>query len=250
MYRTKIILQHNLPIILFFLLWEVVANSSLVNPMLLPAFSKVIMTLGGLFYSGELLTHTLISLERALGGFVAALVIGIPLGFLMGGWFRTTQTVLAPLFDISSQVNPFILFHIIILFLGIGETAKITIIAWVCIWPILFNTAAGVRNVDEILLKEARSFDLKRWSIFYKIILPSAARSIFTGIRISAGYSFFLLIAVEVMGADSGLGWFILYSQENYNVEAIFAGAVVIALLGVTMDAGIKYIEKKIIIWQ
>ena len=63
-------------------------------------------------------------------------------------------------------------------------------------------------------------------------------------------HSFFLLIAVEVMGADSGLGWFILYSQENYNVEAIFAGAVVIALLGVTMDAGIKYIEKKIIIWQ
>lgn len=176
--------------------------------------------------------------------------MAIPLGFIMGGWFRNLQSALEPLFDIGAQANPFILFHVIILFLGVGEVTKITIIAWICIWPILFNTANGVRNVDAVLLKSALSFGLNKWTVFYKIVLPAAAASIFTGLRLSAGYSFFLLIAAEMMGASSGLGWFVLYSQENYNIEWIFSGAIVIGLLGLSIDSIIQYIEKKVVIWK
>ena len=237
-------------IIAFLVLWELIARLGLVNPLFIPAFSKVVMTIGELLVSGVLLSHIIISLQRALCGFLVAAVIAIPLGLVMGGWFRNVQLALDPLFSLASQLNPFILFHVIILFAGIGEIAKTTIIAWICIWPILFNTRSGVRNMDATLLKLALSFGINRFTLFYKIILPAAAPAIFTGLRLSAGYAFFLLIVTEMMGSNSGLGWFILYSQENYRIEWIFSGAVVIALLGLAIDLLLKQAEKKIIVWE
>lgn len=247
---TKKFLTDKIFIIAFILLWELVARLGLVNPMFIPPFSKVVMTISDLIVSGVLLSHIVISLQRALLGLFSASIIAIPLGLVMGGWFRNVQFALDPLFSLASQVNPFILFHVIILFAGIGEIAKITIITWICIWPILFNTCSGVRNIDAILLKSAMSFGADRLTLFYKIILPAAAPAIFTGLRLSAGYAFFLLIVTEMMGSNSGLGWFILYSQENYRIEWIFSGAVMIAILGLAIDLLLEFAEKKLVVWE
>ncbi|TWH47543.1 ABC transporter permease [Sporomusa sp. KB1] len=241
---------NTIAIITFILVWELSAWFGLVNTMFIPAFSTVLLAIAKLLISGTLVPHIAISLQRSIGGLAIAVAIGIPLGFVMGGWFRKLETALEPLFEIAAQANPYILFHVIILFLGIGEAAKLAIIAWICIWPVLFNTAAGIRHVDADLLKAARSFGLTRWSLFYKIVLPAAGPSIFTGLRLSAGYSFFLLIAAEMMGSSSGLGWFLINSQENYNIEWIFSGAVVIAILSITIDSIVKFLEKKIIVWS
>ncbi len=246
----KVALDNNIAILLFVLAWELISRMGLLNTMLVPPPSKVLVTTWNLLISGPLVQHILISLARSIAGFLVAAVVAIPLGFIMGGWFNNMQSALEPLFEMAAQANPFILFHVIILFLGIGEATKITIIAWICIWPILFNTASGVRNVDAALLKSALSFGLSKWAIFYKIVLPAAAPAIFTGLRLSAGYSFFLLIVAEMMGSSSGLGWFVLYSQENYNIEWIFSGAIVIGLLGLSIDLLIQYIEKRVIIWE
>lgn len=246
----KKILTDKIAIVVFLAVWELSARLGLVNSLLVPAFSKVVVATWKLLIFGPLIAHIVISLERALGGFLIAAAVAIPLGFLMGGWFRKLELTLNPLFDIAAQVNPFILFHVIILFLGIGEAAKISIIAWICIWPILLNTSSGIRNINPVLSKSAQSFGLGRWAVFTKVILPSAAPAIFTGLRLSAGYSFFLLIAAEMMGSNSGLGWFVLYSQENYTIDWIFSGALVIALLGLSIDKVIQYIEKKIVVWE
>lgn len=246
----KVALDNNIAILLFVLAWELISRIGLLNTMFVPPPSKVLVTTWNLLISGPLVQHISISLARAIAGFLVAAVVAIPLGFIMGGWFNNMQSALEPLFEMAAQANPFILFHVIILFLGIGEATKITIIAWICIWPILFNTASGVRNVDAALLKSALSFGLSKGAIFYKIVLPAAAPAIFTGLRLSAGYSFFLLIVAEMMGSSSGLGWFVLYSQENYNIEWIFSGAIVIGLLGLSIDLLIQYIEKKVIIWE
>jgi NitT/TauT family transport system permease protein len=246
----KAALDNNIAILAFLLAWEFMSRVGLFNTMFIPPFSAVLVTTWDLMVSGHLVQDILISLMRAITGFLVAAIVAIPLGFLLGGWFKNTQSALEPLFEMAAQANPFILFHVIILFLGIGEATKITIIAWICIWPILFNTASGVRNVDAVLLKSALSFGLGKWVVFYKIVLPAAAPAIFTGLRLSAGYSFFLLIVAEMMGSNSGLGWFVLYSQENYNIQWIFSGAMLIGGLGLSIDLLVQYIEKKVIIWE
>lgn len=122
-----------------------------------------------------------------------------------------------------------------------------TIITWTCIWPIVFSTISGIQNANPYLLKAGRGFGLGRLKLFYKIVLPSTAPAIFVGLRLSAGYSFFMLIAAEMIGSSSGLGWLILNSQENYELLRIFSAAMVIAVLGLAVDISMEFAEKKII---
>jgi NitT/TauT family transport system permease protein len=187
-----------------------------------------------------------VSLVRALSGLLAALLVGLPLGLLLGGWFPRIQTATEPLMELFAQANPVILAHIIIFFLGIGQSAKIFIIAWLCIWPITFSTISGIRNVDPTLIKSARSLGLGRFRLFVSVVLPSAAASIFTGLRLAAGYAYIMLIASEMMGASSGLGFLVVQSQESYNVTRIFAGASVITLLAVVTDQLLKLAERRL----
>lgn len=233
-------------ILLFLALWEILPAAGLVNPLFIPRLSGVVATLCDLFQTGELLMHTGVSLVRAMTGLLAGTTVGLLLGLLLGGWFPRLQQATEPLMELFSQANPVILAHIIIFFLGIGESAKTFIIAWLCIWPVTFSTIAGIRNVDGSLLKAARSLGLGRWQLFCRVILPSAAPSIFTGLRLSAGYAFLMLVAAEMMGASSGLGWFVVQSQESYHVLRIFAGTTVITLLAVVTDALIGIVQQRV----
>ena len=234
-------------VVLFILAWEIVGRLQLVNPLFVPPFTAVLGKTREMLVAGVLLQHMEISLFRAALGFLTAVVIGVPLGLLLGGWFKKLQLALGPLLEIFSQTNPFVLFHIVMLFLGIGEATKVTIIAWTCVWPIVFSTISGIQNANPYLLKAGRGFGLGRLTLFYKIVLPSTAPAIFVGLRLSAGYSFFMLIAAEMMGSSSGLGWLILNSQENYDILRIFSAAMVIALLGLAVDTAMGFAERKII---
>lgn len=150
-----------LVLFIFVIVWEIVSRSKLVNPLFIPPFSTVVVTLWNMFVSENLILSVAISVERALLGFIISIIIGIPLGFLLGGWFSKLELIAEPVIEIFSQVNPFILFHVALLFLGIGEITKVVVIAWTCIWPIMFNTIYGIRNMDSLILKAARGLDLK-----------------------------------------------------------------------------------------
>ena len=246
MERNQLMLYKILAVGALLLLWEILPRLGAVDPLFIPPFSGVLSTMYQLFASGELGKHTLVSLVRALSGLLAALLVGLPLGLLLGGWFPRIQTATEPLMELFAQANPVILAHIIIFFLGIGQTAKVFIIAWLCIWPITFSTIAGIRNVDPTLVKAARSLGLGRFRLFLSVVLPSAAATIFTGLRLAAGYAYIMLIASEMMGASSGLGFLVVQSQESYNVTRIFAGASVITLLAVVTDQMLKLAERRL----
>lgn len=249
--KPNITLLHKISAVIVFLaLWELLPRSGLLNPLFVPPLSGVVTALRDLHASGELVTHTRVSLVRAYIGLLAAVSVGLPLGLLLGGWFPRIQTATEPLMELFAQANPVILAHIIIFFLGIGESAKTFIIAWLCVWPITFSTITGIRSVDSSLLKAARSLGLGRWQLFIRVVLPSAAPSIFTGLRLAAGYAFIMLVASEMMGGSNGIGWLIVQSQESYNVTRIFAGATVITFLAVATDCLIKLVEKRVVVWD
>jgi NitT/TauT family transport system permease protein len=210
----------------------------------------VLGAINDLYQNGDLLMHARLSLGRAYLGLLAAAAIGLPLGLLLGGWFPRIQTATEPLMELFAQANPVILAHIIIFFIGIGEAAKTFIIGWLCVWPITFSTISGIRTVDSSLLKAARSLGLGRFQLFTRVVLPSAAPSIFTGLRLAAGYAFIMLVASEMMGGSNGIGWLIVQSQENYNISRIFAGAAILTTMAVVTDALLKLLEKRLVVWD
>jgi NitT/TauT family transport system permease protein len=242
----KKFLVRSLAFIALLVIWETVSRTRLVNPFFIPPLSEVVKTAWNLTSSGVLPFHTLTSMVRAMAGFMIAVLVGVPLGVLLGSGFERFELVLSPVMEFFSQINPFIMFHVVILFLGIGESMKNIIIAWTCIWPIMFSVISGIQNIDPNIIKSGRTFGISRLKLLSKVKIPAAAPAIFTGLRISAGYSFFMLIAAEMMGCSSGLGWFILNSQENYRIPDIFAAASVIALLGLGLDTLMRYIEEKL----
>jgi len=244
------LLNKTAAVIVFLALWEILPRFGLVNPMFIPPLSAVLATGLHLVENGELVTHTLVSLERAFGGLLAAMVVGFPLGLVLGGGFPRLREAVGPLMELFAQANPLILAHIIIFFLGIGQSARIFIIAWLCLWPITFSVIDGIRSADPLLLKAAGSLGLGRVGLFTRVVLPSSAPTIFTGVRLAAGYAFIMLIASEMMGASSGLGWLVAQGQENYHVTRIFAGAAVITTLAVATDGLLRLVERRVVVWK
>lgn len=236
-----------LVIVLFFLLWELITRLNLVNTMLLPPLSEVLLSIEKLAANGNLSVHISLSLGRAMAGLAIAILTAIPAGILAGGLSRRFQFAMEPLAEFFSQLNPFVLYHLILIFMGIGEATKITIIAWACIWPLFFSTVTGVCNIDGMYIKCAKAFGLSRRQMAVKIIIPAAIPQIMYGVRMSTGYSLFMLIAAEMMGGESGLGFLIVFSQKFYQIRNVYALVVIIAVLGVLLDAALNFIEKKLL---
>jgi NitT/TauT family transport system permease protein len=232
-------------IFVFLLIWQFAPDLGLINPIIIPTPSRIAVKGADLIQSGVLINDILISLGRVAFGFGIALAVALPLGFLLGGWFKTFETGVNPLLQLMSQANPFTLFPVFITLLGIGELSKISIIFWVCQWPVLFNTVTGIRNVDPSLVKMARSMGLSKVQMFRKVLLPAAMPSVFAGIRMSAVFAFFMLIGAEMIGSSSGLGYMILQAQATFQMDKMWVGIVTVAFLGVLINWLIVRIEKR-----
>src|SRR5690606_38227794 len=124
-------------------------------------------------------------------------------------WYSKFSDIINPLLEIFRNTAALALLPVFILFLGIGEASKIGLIIYACVWPILLNTISGVRNVDPLLIKSARTMGLSSIKLFRKVILPAAVPTIFVGVRLAGGFSVLMLVAAEMVGAKAGLGYLI-----------------------------------------
>jgi len=231
------------------LLWQVIPSVGLVDPRSLPPFSDVILGLIHLIVSGELFDDLLISLQRSMLGFSLSILVAIPLGIFMG-WFKSFESIVDPLIQISRNTATLALYPVFILIFGLGELSKIGIIFWGCIWPILINTIAGVRNVEPILIKVAKSMSISTYALFQKVILPAAVPSIISGLRISATHSIIILVAAEMLGARAGLGFLIFDARNKYEIPTMYAGILVLIILGMTVNYLIVEFEKYCTKWK
>ncbi|MDR1166630.1 MAG: ABC transporter permease [Deltaproteobacteria bacterium] len=237
-------------IVLFVALWQLSCAAGLAPETFVASPVTIVKTLGNYILDGSLWRHSSISLSRAFYGFLLSTLVAVPLGFLLGGWHKNFERIVGPLLIFLGQFNPFALFSIFLLLFGIGETSKIALIFWVAIWPILYNVSMGVKNVDPLLVKLARSMGLGRLGLLRKIVIPSSASFIFNGLRLAAATSFFMLIPAEMMGASKGLGWLIINAQINYQIPKLYAGTVTIVVFGVLIDAFFRLLERKIVAWR
>jgi NitT/TauT family transport system permease protein len=246
----KNIIHKYIAIFVFLLLWQILPTLGLVNPVYIPTPTVIASTMWQLTLNGTLPTDVAVSLSRVLAGFGLALLVALPLGFLLGGFFRNFEKAVNPLLQVLGQANPFTLLPVFIVFLGIGELSKIAIIFWVTQWPVLFNTVTGIKNVDPVLVKVARTAGLGKFDVFRKVLIPASLPTVFTGIRMGAIFAFFMLIGAEMIGSTSGLGFLIMESQMVMEIPNMWAGIVTVALLGLLLNYTILFIEKRLTSWK
>jgi NitT/TauT family transport system permease protein len=199
--------------------------------------------------SGELTKHALISLQRIAQGLGVSIAIGVPLGLAMGSFKSLESAIDGPL-QAGRQVSAIALFPVFILFFGIGELSKVAIIFWASVWPILISTISGVKSIDPVLLRSARSMGAEGLTLFRKVILPAAAPSVFTGVRLGAAYAFMVLVAAEMIGANAGLGFLVLYSQEVFRIPDMYAAMVALAALGLLLNRLLVVLERSATAWR
>ncbi|MDR1204741.1 MAG: ABC transporter permease [Peptococcaceae bacterium] len=237
-------------IFIFAALWELAARLELVStPAFFPPVSRVFFALVREAAGGKLWINIAISLTRSFFGFLLGLAVAIPLGLAIG-WFKGFGNLVNPLLQVFRNMPTLALLPVFVMFFGIGETSKIIVIMWGALWTTLLNTIAGVRSVDPQLVKAARAMGTGSLRLFGSVVLPAALPFIFTGVRMSATFSILILIAAEMMGANSGLGYAMFFYQANFKIPEMYAYIVVMAIFGTAINFVLESVEKRSFRWR
>lgn len=229
--------------------WELVCRSGWVPEVFLPAPTAIARVGLEMLQSGELAVNLKASLIRITAGFVFGGVLGISLGLLLG-FSKLAEAAGNPVIHALYPIPKLALLPLIILWLGIGEISKITIIGLGVFFPVVINTYSGVKNVDPLLIKVAVSFNATRSSIIRKVILPGALPVIFAGLKLAAGTALLLLVAAEMIAAKEGIGSMILHYGDLMLTTKLMVGIMTLSLLGLVYNRLLDVLERWLIKWQ
>lgn len=238
----------------FLIIWEVLVVSKLVDSQYLSTPIQVI----NLFITklsdpdpdgAVIWVNILSSLTVALSGFSLAIVIGIPLGLLMG-WYDGFDKFMRPLFEIIRPIPPVSWIPLTIVWLGIGLQAKALIVFFAAFVPCLINSYTGIRQTSEVLINVAKTCGASNFTTFYKVGIPSAMTLAFAGIKVAIGNAWATLVAAEMLAASSGLGYMILMGRQFGRVDLVILGIVVIGVIGIIIITFINLLENKVLRWK
>ena len=234
--------------LLLLVIWEIASRYHILNPLVAPPPSSVAVDIFAMIKSGALLTTLAATFQRIIIGFLIAAVVSIAIGTLMAR-VRLIEDVVDPVVELIRPVSPLAIFPLAILWFGIGDASKVFLIALSCSFPIILNTYAGVRSIDVSYIRAARSLGATPAEVITKVVVPGSLPHVFTGIRIAWGIALIVIIASEMIGATEGLGYMVLQAQQTFRVERVFAGIVIIGVIGFATDQGLRALRRKLLPW-
>ena len=230
-------------------IWELICQSGVVSSLFLPAPTAIISALLQMIADGEIGVSLAASLYRILAGFFIGSLVGLAVG-LVTGTSALMDKIGTPIVNAIYPIPKIALLPLFILWLGIGELSKVTIIALGVFFPVAMNTYSGVKNVDTLLLKVAASFNASWWMTMKSVVLPNALPMIFAGLRLAAGTSLLLLVAAEMIAAQVGIGALILHYGDLMITDRLMAGVIVLSRLGLVFNLILQFLERKAIPWK
>lgn len=234
-----------LPGVLFGLWWLLSAGST---DIYLPPLSRILTAFGEVWFSQRILDDVLPSLGRLAVGFALAALLGIGLGVLIG-LSRAVRLTVEPVLEFFRAIPPPVLVPILMLFAGIEDTMKITVIAAGAVWPILLNTVEGVRGIDEVLRDTARLYRLRGVRALWHLVLRSASPRIFTGLRQALSIAVILMVVSEMFAATNGVGFTIISFQRGFAIPEMWSGIILLGLLGVALSLLFRVAERRALSW-
>lgn len=231
---------------LFFGLWSLLAALSLIPPHFLPAPLRVASEVGTLWqhpFAGSVLAgHILASLQKFGVGFALAVVIGIPLGLILG-LSRVADKIMSPLFDAVRFIPPIAWVPFTVLWFGTSPIAPTIVVFAGAFAPCVLNSYRGAKFVDTTLLEAARTLGAKPFRVVAEVVIPAALPSIVAGLRVSAGFAWQALIGAELIVGSTGLGFMIVQGETNMTTSVVIAGMAMIGLLGACIDFCLRGLE-------
>lgn len=216
--------------------------------VLMPAPTVIAKTAAGMIVSGELWFHLLASIKREAVAFLFS-AIAIPLGIAMG-WWRVVYNQVSPIMEILRPIPPLAWIPLSILWLGIGDEQNEFIIFLGMFFPILVNTIVGVKNIEPNLVRAARSLGAPEFKVLARVVFKGALPQIITGIRIGLGVGWMALVAAELVGANSGLGFLINDARSMLRTDVIVVGMLTIGLIGLLIDVAIRVLSRRLLPWS
>lgn len=241
-------------IILFFGIWQFVVDQGIVDSRTLPSPVKIYETflnkLTKKAPDGNLLSvNILASLQVSLCGFLSAVIIGVPLGLLMG-WYKTLDKILTPIFEIIRPIPPIAWIPIVVVWMGVGLSAKVLIIFFSAFVPCVINSYTGIQLTNKTFINVSQTFGANNFTTFIRVGIPSSLPMVMTGIKIALGNSWSTLVAAEMLAASAGLGFMIQMGRQFARADVVVLGMVLIGVLGAILSFIFSSLEKYLLRWK
>jgi NitT/TauT family transport system permease protein len=231
------------------IVWQGVCLRGWVSALFLPSPVQIATTLWRLIISGEIWPHLWASFIRIAGGWAVGTVAGLAVGLAMG-LYTTARAIGVPMVSALFPIPKIALLPLLILWLGIGETSKIATIALGVFFPTVIAVYSGVDAVPRNLIRMAQSFEVPTYAIVTKVILPGAVPSILAGFRISAATALLLVVSAEMIGAETGIGAFVLQAGNLMQTDQLLAGVLILSLFGLAIGRAISFLERRLLRWR
>jgi ABC-type nitrate/sulfonate/bicarbonate transport system permease component len=233
---------------IFIAIWEMAVRAGWVDPLFLSSPSEVALRLVQVFANGSIFPHLLASGATAFWGFLLSCLVGIPLGVLMGRSLLVRDT-LEPFVMAQASVPTVALLPLFIIWLGIGLSARVSLVFVGAVFVIVVSTEAGVSNIDARLIETARSFTATEWAILRKIVLPAALPYIVAGMRLAVARVLIMVVVAELYASTAGIGYLIFQAGASYDTSMIFVGVVILAAAGIAANALLRAVQRRVAPW-
>lgn len=247
--KLKVALYGSVVPIFLLVAWQILSMVGVLERHLMPAPTLVLEKIVSMGVDGTLWGHMGVTLLRILIGFSIGVGFAIVIGSIVG-YLKKAEHMMDPLIQGFRAIPSLAWVPLFILWMGIGESSKITLIAVGVFFPVYLNIVAGIQGVDRKLIEVGKIYNFTPLQLVRKVILPASLPSFFTGIRSGLGLGWMFVVAAELMGASKGIGYLLVVGQNTYSPDLVLASIVLIAILGKLTDSAIKIIEAKALHWQ
>ncbi|MET3575480.1 ABC transporter permease [Bhargavaea ullalensis] len=246
--RLKQLLTVSSPVFML-LLWEFLSRTAMIDPRFFPPPTEIVATFWELLSSGELVHHIGVSLYRIFMGFLLGVIPGIVIGLLMG-LYSPIRHFVQPIVMALMPIPTLALLPIIIILFGIGDLSKVVTIAGSVFFPVVINTAAGVLNIEPIHMDVAKNYGADSKDYFLKIAFPGALPVMLEGIQMGQAIALLTIVAAEMMGSVSGIGFLIWTSYKAFLLKKMYVGLILISFFGYLFSLLLRGLQRKILRWR
>lgn len=247
--KASLILISFASMVVFIAIWEAVCRFGIVDPIFLPAPSEVLSRAISTFYNGTLTANVLASTRRVMVGFFMAVAVSIPLGMVLGT-SRRFCAIFDPIISILRPLPSMSWIPLSLLWFGITETQKYSIVFMGTIAPALLYVIDATRNVDPVLIQAARNLGASKIQVMREVIFPASMSQIISGFKIILGLSWTCVISAELVAAREGLGFMIMNGKEFFQTDTVVLGMVMISITVLVIDIILRRIESKVLAWK